>query len=370
MRDILGLGVSHYPPYSGRDENMAGILGYTLNDPDIPQSVKDPAAWPEAMRRQWGDDNGKAAAAEHRAAIERGFRKVRAALDAFAPDFVLIWGDDQYENFREDIIPAFCVMAYPTRDLQPWQKMSTSIDGKPNYWDEPKDTVRTVYGHPAAAKELVAGLIDEDFDVAYAYEPLHFTGLPHAFLNAILYLDYERTGFSYPVVPMQVNCYGRRVISYRGSFSRFADAGRPEDPPSPSPRRCFDLGRAVARVLSRSPYRVALIASSSWSHAFMVDKTWRLNPDIAGDRALYDRMVAGDLAGWRDIDRREVEDCGQQEVLNWFPLMGAMHELGSKVVWSDFVETHIFNSNKVAAVFEPWRASGPSVETREATLRT
>ncbi|MDB5042800.1 MAG: Extradiol ring-cleavage dioxygenase class protein subunit [Candidatus Eremiobacteraeota bacterium] len=368
MGDILGLGVSHYPPYSGYDDNMAGILGYTLNDPDIPDAVKDPAAWPEPMRRQWGDDNGKAAAAQHRAAIERGFRTVREALDDFKPDFVLIWGDDQYENFREDIIPAFCVMAYPTRELHPWEKMSTSIAGKPNYWNEPKETTRIVHGHPDAAKMLVGGLIDEEFDVAYAYEPLHFKGLPHAFLNAILYLDFERTGFPYPVVPMQVNCYGRRVISYQGSFSRFADAGRPEDPPSPSPRRCFELGRAVARVLARSPYRVAVIASSSWSHAFMVDKTWRLNPDIGGDRALYDRLVAGDLTHWREMTRAQIEDSGQQEVLNWFPLMGAMHELGCKLRWSDFVETHIFNSNKVAAVFEPWLASGAVSAPREAAL--
>jgi hypothetical protein len=30
-----------------------------------------------------------------------------------------------------------------------------------------------------------------------------------------------------------------------------------------------------------------------------------------------------------------------------------MHELGAKLAWSDFVETHVFNSNKVTAVFEP-----------------
>ena len=34
------------------------------------------------------------------------FRKIRRELDAFKPDFVLIWGDDQYENFREDCVPA------------------------------------------------------------------------------------------------------------------------------------------------------------------------------------------------------------------------------------------------------------------------
>ena len=35
------------------------------------------------------------------------------------PDVVLVWGDDQYENFKEDIIPAFCVMAYDEFECQP-----------------------------------------------------------------------------------------------------------------------------------------------------------------------------------------------------------------------------------------------------------
>ena len=48
-----------------------------------------------------------------------GFRKLRAEIDAFNPDVVLVWGDDQYENFKEDIIPAFCVMAYDEFECQP-----------------------------------------------------------------------------------------------------------------------------------------------------------------------------------------------------------------------------------------------------------
>jgi hypothetical protein len=324
--------------------------------------VKDPATWPEQMRAAYANDNGAAAASRHREDMLVGLRRARTALDEFKPDFVIIWGDDQYENFQEDVIPAFTVLAYPTQEVHPWERMSSSIVGKPNYWGEPRDSARTVLGNPEAAKELAAGLLGEDFDVAYSYKPLHFNGLAHAFLNAVLYLDFDRVGFPYPVIPIAVNCYGNRVISYRGSFSHFAAAGRPLDPPSPSPKRCFDLGRAVARVCARSPYRVALCASSSWSHAFMVDKTWRLNPDIAGDRTLYDALVRGDLASWRGVPLSQIEESGQQEMLNWFCLMGAMHELDRRVVWSDFVETHIFNSDKVTAIFEPWLAATASGE--------
>jgi hypothetical protein len=38
-------------------------------------------------------------------------------------------------------------------------------------------------------------------------------------------------------LPAEKNCYGRAVVSYRGFISRWADRGRPPDPPSPTPRR-------------------------------------------------------------------------------------------------------------------------------------
>lgn len=362
---FLGLGVSHYPPFSGNDADMANILRGRLKDPDIPAAVKDPAAWPALMRAEWGDDQGVAAAVGHREAMLAGMRRVRQALDDFQPDFVIVWGDDQYENFREDLVPAFAVLAYEDMEVFPWKHASESAmfdasksdewgGGRPNVWREGGDTRLLLRGHREAAKYLTSGLLEREFDIAYAYKPLHHPGLAHAFLNAVLYLDYDRQGFPYPMVPISVNCYGRQIVSYRGFISRWGERGdRPLDPPSPSPRRCFDLGVAIAKVLRDSPWRVAMIASSSWSHAFLVDKTYRMQPDVAADRALYDAMVAGDYDHWRNYTLAQVEDSAQQEVLNWFALVGAMSELGMQVQWSDFVETYVFNSSKVAAVFGP-----------------
>ena len=48
------------------------------------------------------------------------------------------------------------------------------------------------------------------------------TPIGHAFLNTLLYLDYDRQGFPYPVVPFSINCYGRRVISQYGGAATFA----------------------------------------------------------------------------------------------------------------------------------------------------
>src|SRR5205823_7971797 len=109
MGEILGIGVTHYPRLIQPDQKMAGLLDRTLNSDQVPEEMKDPARWPEPMRQEWADP--VASAVEHRKRLVAGFRKCREALDAFDPDVVLIWGDDQYENFREDGVPSFCVFA-------------------------------------------------------------------------------------------------------------------------------------------------------------------------------------------------------------------------------------------------------------------
>ncbi len=350
MAEIQLLGMTHYPPFAWADEHMSGIHHRILSDPGIPAEAKDPAGWPEAMQTEWGDDGGRASAPAHRAALIDGFDRVRAALDDFDPDVIVVWGDDQYENFREDLIPAVSVLAYPDREVQPYQ---TGV-GKafPGYWNEPADHSVTIKGRPDIARALAAGLLEDGFDIAYAYQPLHDDQLAHAFLNTVLFLDHRRIGFDWPLICMPINCYGSKVIAARGAWQPF-DSELELDPPSPAPRRLMDMGAAVARFFRGTDHRVSFVASSSWSHAFLVDHTWRLRPDTEADRRLYGALVSGDHATWEAYSTDQVVHAGQQEVLNWFALMGAVRELDADLVWSEFVETWIFNSNKVFAAWAP-----------------
>jgi hypothetical protein len=349
MAEILGLGVTHFPPLSGTDERMGWILKRALEDPAIPEPLRQPAGWPKPMREEYGDDAGASAARRHREALLAGFRNARQVLDEFDPDFVVIWGDDQYENFKEDVIPPFCVMAYEEMAPKPWEEYRGA-----NVWNEPKDKTFVYKGHPVGAKFIASGMLEAGFDVSYAYRPLHHQ-LGHAFLNTLLFLDYDRKGFPYPVVPFQVNCYGRRVIAQHAGVRGLSEFPSEDqlDPPSPAPWRCFDLGGACARVVEKSPWRVALIASSSWSHAFLTPKHHLLYPDIDADRALYNALQAGDYAAWRERPLSAIEDSGQQEVLNWMCLMGGMKELGRRPSETSYVESYIFNSNKCFAVYQP-----------------
>jgi hypothetical protein len=331
---------------------MADVLRTALNDSSIPEIERNTESWPSDMRNEWGCDEGVAAAAIHRKALIAGFRHLRARLDEFDPEVVIIIGDDQYENFREDIIPPYSVLAYDDMTVYPWRHAQASSDmtGKPNVWNEGPDTARLVRGAPALAREIASGLLSRDFDAAYAYRPLHHPGLAHAFLNSILYIDWDREGFDYPTIPIAVNCYGSAVVSRKGFLARLDDDA-PADPPSPSPGRLFALGAALAEVIEQLGVRAAVVASSSWSHAFLCDKTSRLRPDIDSDRWLYDRMIATDWDTISNISLSQLVDAGQQEVLNWMVLWGLAQRAGMRLEWSTFVETHVFNSNKVFAEY-------------------
>jgi hypothetical protein len=354
MGEVLGIGLTHYPPLVGLDENMTRILKATISQEGYPAEYRDPASWPEEMRREWGDDEGASTARRHREKLVWWFRRLREEIDMFRPDFLLIWGDDQYENFREDVIPAFCVLAYERHEAQPWTGRLMQLLGGRNVWGEDEGTTFRYPGHKQAGKYLAARLLSHGFDVAYAYQPLHHP-LGHAFLNVLLYLDYDRRGLEYPLLPMQVNCYGRHVICQRGSIPNFSrPLGEDElDPPAPAPWRCFDLGRAVARALAESPWRAVVIASSSWSHAFLTAKTRWLHPDHEADARLYEALRDGRYEVWRDYPSAAIEESGQQEVLNWMCLVGAMAEMGRKPDESEFIPTWVLNSNKVFAIFRP-----------------
>src|SRR5437773_1540664 len=247
MGAILGLGMTHFPLLASRDENMSRILRRMLQDPGLPAHLRSPDGWPEPMRKEWSSDEGLGAAKRHREALVTESRQMRRTLDEFAPDFIGVWGDDQYENFKEDVIS------------------------------------------------------------------------PHG----------STLGLAHSPTEEQL------------------------DPPSPAPWRCFDLGRATARVMAGSPWRVALIASSSWSHAFLTYKHHLLYPDVPSDRALYEALRTGDWATWRQTPLSAIEDAGEQEMLNWMCLAGAMSELGRHPNESVFIESWIFNSNKVFATFKP-----------------
>lgn len=354
MGEVLGIGLTHAPHFQFPDENMADILRRRMRRADAPREAKDPALWPEPMRREWGDDEGLSAAKAHRETLVSAFRRARAALDEFNPDFVLVWGDDQYENFQADCLPPFCVYAFDALDCRAFE-LSGAMMATRNVWGEPNESLLRVKGHRSGGGHIARELIGSGFDVAYAAKLLHADTLSHAFMRTIMYLDYDRKGFDYPMVPFHVNCYGADLAVPPGA------SGPPvvlkEDlPTSPPPWRCYDLGKRVREIVEESDYRVALIGSSSWSHAFLTKKFPAGHPDVDADRQRFVELSSGRHADWRNLDLNELRASGQHEMLNWICLAGAMEDRTAEIL--AYGETYIFNSDKCVALFPPTSRSG------------
>lgn len=105
MGAVMGMGSTHWPAMIQPDEAKPWPFLRTLaRDPRVPEALKHSENWPEGVQREYGDDEGVSAHREHRRRLVEGFRTLRAEIDAFQPDVIVMFGDDQYENFTEDIV--------------------------------------------------------------------------------------------------------------------------------------------------------------------------------------------------------------------------------------------------------------------------
>ena len=119
--------------------------------------------------------------------------------------------------------------------------------------------------------------------------------MAHAFANTVLYLDWDRKGWPYPIIPISVNALGRNFEVSREGFGHLkpelagTDVDLTASPPGPSPRSLYRLGKLVREIVEERPERVVLMASSSWSHSFLTQKTEWLFPDreTAANRRLW-----------------------------------------------------------------------------------
>src|SRR5437762_9614180 len=160
MGEILGVGCTRRPLMLRPNEDWTFMMRAALADPDMPEAMKNPARWPAPLREELGNDWGAGAAARGREVYRAHFAEARREIDEFKPDLVVMWGDDQYENFKEDLIPPFAVLAYDDQELQPWAHRRSPW----NPWNESADKTMRVRGHREAGKYLATGLIEAGID--------------------------------------------------------------------------------------------------------------------------------------------------------------------------------------------------------------
>jgi hypothetical protein len=345
MGETLGIGVTHTGltgDHVWLRDHFAEQRERRLSSPDTAPEFKDPGNWPEQMRRELGDDNGLSASQAYWTELVRGFREARKAIEAFNPDFVVIYGDDQYEAIHEDLMTPFTIFAINDQPLNRRQNLPGGAAQVPS-----------IRGHVTAATHITHQLVRKNFDIAASWHLPHGETYPHAFYNTVDFLSFDGQGFPWPVVPVHVNCYGVDLRVPKDQFPQpNEDEGTMEGmritpPPSPTPRRCYDLGKAIAQTIEDSPWRAVIIGSSSWSHASLTKKHYFLYPDIAADRSRKADLQSGNMTGWRDLDGDDLVRSGQHEFLNWVCLAGGME--GRKPEIIAYCEAHIFNSSRIIA---------------------
>ena len=324
MAEILGVGCTHRPLMLRPNEDWTFMMRAALDDPAMPEEMKNPANWPAPLREELGNDWGASAAARGREVYRAHFAEARRAIDEFKPDLIVMWGDDQYENFKEDIVPPFAVLAYDDQDFQPWAAPPLAVEPVERAGRPDRARARPPRGRQiprlgadrgrhrcrlclqAAASPDGARL--SEHGAAARRRPARLRLSARAVRGELLRPPGQRRARAAPAAG----------DARRGPQPRPAIL----DPPGPNPHRCMQVGAAAARVMANSPWRVAFVASSSWSHSFLTEKNWQLWPDVAADRRLYDALASGDYAAWHRYTTDQIEDSGQHEVLNWFCLLG------------------------------------------------
>jgi 3-O-methylgallate 3,4-dioxygenase len=224
--------------------------------------------------------------------------RLRAGIDEMRPDVLIVVGDDQHENLVDDNMPPFTI--YMGDEVE----ASVSL----RYLNQPKSENRTRYRvHAAMAEALVNGLMDEGFDPSYSRKTRYDGGLGHAFARVLKFLSPQAR---HAIVPVMVNTYY---------------------PPAPSPRRCINFGRALAKVLRRVPgdQRVVIVGSGGLSHTKI---------DEHLDREFIAALKQNDLK-FMGAMPAEILVEGTSEIRNWIVTAAAADHPGNMIEYAPLYRT-------------------------------
>ncbi|WP_293353938.1 hypothetical protein [Phenylobacterium sp.] len=308
-RIVLGLGSSHTPLLTLPAEEWAHRAAADYANPRLNLSDGRLVTYGE-LEAEVGDRYDEVVTVEAlrrkaelcQAALER----LADALEAAAPDVVVIVGDDQEELFSAANQPAIAVFygdevatsdKFGADELPDW--MRTVGEG---YM---MDEVHVLPGAPRLALDVIQGLLDRDVDVAVSarVEDATKAGFGHAYGFIVNRLF---RGRRIPVLPVLLNTY--------------------YPPNVPSASRCHGIGRALKGALEASPadLRVAIIASGGLSH-FVVDEVL--------DRRVIEGLRNGGGEALCDIPRGAL-NSGSSEILNWVLAAGALE--GLPLAWCEY----------------------------------
>jgi hypothetical protein len=298
---VIGVGTSHSPQLSVRAADWQVLREKDETDPRLDyqkllQKAKpglDAELTPEKFRQR--DE-----------ACQIAIRALGEALQAARADVVVIFGDDQQEQFHDDNMPTFAV--YHGKSVP----VVTHTGRNPAAWKhaEERGWAATAPEYEAGddlAGHLVRALTDAEFDIARCNRLRPEIGVGHAF--SFLYRRILPGG-RLPMVPVMVNTY--------------------YPPNQPTPKRCYAFGQAVRKAIEAwdGSKRVAIMASGGLSHVVIDEEIDAMTIDGLKNKKpeLLFRLPRERLRG------------GTSEILNWVALAGAMEN--RKLKYLEYVTTY------------------------------
>ena len=332
---VFGLGTSHSPMLSLEPEHWDIRTAADKAEPAHPHHGNT-YSYDELLEfrptETYSKLNELPVRKEHYARCQAGLDGLADRINEADPDVLVIFGDDQKEWFQEDVQPAFSVYFGET-------VFGRGFDPNGSYdMPEPMIPVRSNYrpitdtDYPVEAElvsRIIAQAMDDEIDVSTSETPPRDgdgpISLGHAY--AFVYRRILRDRMI-PFVPVLINTY--------------------YPPNQPTAKRCFDLGRSVARAITAWEHdcRVGVVASGGLTH-FVIDEEL--------DRRLLDAMQKGDAEALF-AEPAHTYLSGTSEIKNWIAAAGALSETGLSMELLDYVPCYRSEAGTgTAMAFATWR---------------
>ncbi|MEX0802298.1 MAG: extradiol ring-cleavage dioxygenase [Candidatus Binatia bacterium] len=298
---VLGIGTSHSPQLSVRAAEWQLLREKDEQDPRLDYKAL-------LQRAKHGLDAELTAEKFHKRdeACRKAIETLGAVLRQAAADVVVIFGDDQQEQFHDDNMPTFAIYhgksvpVVKDSGLRPARWKEAERTG----WAETADQYETSQD---LADHLIQSLVTDEFDIARCNKLRPEVGVGHAF--SFLYRRIV-PGSKLPMVPVMVNTY--------------------YPPNQPTPKRCWAFGQAVRTAIESwdAGKRVAVMASGGLSHVIIDEEI---------DGIVIDALRRKDReALWR-LPREKLRG-GTSEILNWVALAGLAEPMELKYL--EYVTTY------------------------------
>lgn len=315
---ILGLGTSH----SGQ-LNTPPDRWYVRRDKDLADSRIDFGELTRKVKAGIEKEITAQKISERFETCTKAIATLGKILTEVSPDILVVVGDDQHEQFLDDNMPAFCVYRGGSIAVA-----SRSSRGRHRAWSSAEewaitDSLKTYPAASELAEHLIKSLVDQGFDPACSSRLKPDVGIGHAF--SFIYRRIMPSG-QIPMLPFMVNTF--------------------YPPNQPTPRRCYELGKALSQAIKQWPSdrTVAIMGSGGLSHVIIDEEI---------DRMTLDAMMAKDGAALCNLPVERL-NLGTSEIRNWIIAAGALDHLNMHLI--DYVPCYRSEAGTGCAMaFAVWR---------------